>query len=160
MNIDLTRLNNNIDSIINVDFHYEFNKEELNGTDLLECCADVKGDITKNSLGDVILNINVSGIMLIPCAITLKPTEYPYNIEINGSLAEKMGKNSSFFTNTLDIFPIIWENILMEIPMRVVSEEAKNVKMSGDGWKLITDEEVTSSPLAELEDLIKDREVR
>ena len=106
------------------------------------------------------LNINVSGIMIIPCAITLKPTEYPYNIEINGSLAEKMGKKENFFTNTLDIFPIIWENILMEIPMRVVSDEAKDIKLSGDGWKLVTDEDITSSPLAELEDLIKDREVR
>ena len=160
MNIDLTRLNNNIDDIINVDFHYEFNNDELNGTDLLECCADVKGDITKNSLGDVILNINVSGVMLIPCAITLKPTEYPYNIEINGSLAEKMGKNSSFFTNTLDIFPIIWENILMEIPMRVVSPDADKINLSGDGWKLVTDEETTSSPFAELKEMLDDREVK
>ena len=160
MNVDLTRLNNNIDDYVDVDFTYNFNNEELDGTDLLECSADIKGDITKNSMGDIMLNINVSGIMIIPCAITLKPTEYPYNIEINGSLAEKMGKKENFFTNTLDIFPIIWENILMEIPMRVVSDEAKDIKLSGDGWKLVTDEDITSSPLAELEDLIKDREVR
>ena len=48
----------------------------------------------------------------------------------------------------------------MEIPMRVVSDDAKDIKLSGDGWKLVTDEDITSSPLAELEDLIKDREVR
>ena len=71
-----------------------------------------------------------------------------------------MGKKENFFTNTLDIFPIIWENILMEIPMRVVSDEAKDIKLSGDGWKLVTEEDITSAPLAELEDLIKDREVR
>ena len=157
MNVDLTRLNNNIDDYVDVDFTYNFNKEELDGTDLLECSADIKGDITKNSMGDIMLNINVSGIMIIPCAITLKPTEYPYNIEINGSLAEKMGKKESFFTNTLDIFPIIWENILMEIPMRVVSEGAEDLEIKGDGWKLVTDDEETSSPLAELEDLLKDR---
>ena len=45
----------------------------------------------------------------------------------------------------------------MEIPMRVVSEGAEDLKFEGDGWKLITDEEETSSPLAELEDLLKDR---
>ena len=48
----------------------------------------------------------------------------------------------------------------MEIPMRVVSDEAKDIKLSGDGWKLVTDEDITSAPLAELEDLIKDRQVR
>ena len=28
----------------------------------------------------------------------------------------------------------------MEIPMKVVSEKAKNIKLEGDGWRLITDE--------------------
>ena len=28
----------------------------------------------------------------------------------------------------------------MEIPMKVVSEKAKNLKLEGDGWKLITDD--------------------
>ena len=28
----------------------------------------------------------------------------------------------------------------MEIPMKVVSEEAKDIELKGDGWRLITDE--------------------
>ena len=96
-------------------------------------------------------------MMVMPCAITLKPTNYPYNIEINGSLSEILNKNEEIFTNTLDIFPIIWENILMEIPMRVVSEGAEDLEIKGDGWRLVTDDEETSSPLAELEELLKDR---
>ena len=40
----------------------------------------------------------------------------------------------------------------MEIPMRVVSEEAKNYKIEGDGWKLVTEEE-HSSPFDELKNL-------
>ena len=98
--------------------------------------------------------------MVIPCAITLKPTEYPYNIQIKGTLSEILNKNEEIFTNTLDIFPIIWENILMEIPMRVVSPDAEDIKLEGEGWRLVTDEDITSSPLIELEDLIKDREVK
>ena len=42
----------------------------------------------------------------------------------------------------------------MEIPMRVVSEEAKDLKLEGDGWKLITEEEHSSSPFDELKELI------
>lgn len=157
MNIDLTRLNNDIDSLIDVNIDYTFNKEELEGTDLLECSAHVKGLITKNSLKEITLDLSVSGMMVMPCAITLKPTKYPYNIEINGTLSEILNKNEEIFTNTLDIFPIIWENILMEIPMRVVSPGAEDLKIKGDGWRLITDDEESSSPLAELEDLLKDR---
>ena len=53
---------------------------------------------------------------------------------------EEINENSQKIENSIDIFPIIWENILMEIPMKVVSEKAKNLKLEGDGWKLITDE--------------------
>ena len=157
MNIDLTRLNNDIDKKIKVDTYYKFNKEEMQGTDLVRCDCSVKGVIKKNSLKDIVLDLTLEGVMIIPCAITLKPTEYPYNIKIQGTLSEILNKNEEIFTNTLDIFPIIWENILMEIPMRVVSEGAEDLEIKGDGWKLVTDDEETSSPLAELEELLKDR---
>ena len=160
MKFDLTRLNNNIDKYIDVNISYTFNEEQLKQMDVLKCKIIIIGRITKNSLGDILLDLNIVGNMTIPCAVTLKPTLYPFNIDVNGTLDELMEKNEKNFTNTLDIFPIIWENILMEIPMRVVSDEAKDIKLSGDGWALVTDSDITSSPLAELEDLIKDREVR
>ena len=155
---DITRLNNSIDKYINVDETDSFSKEELSGTDLLKLDnVKINGQIFRNSLGNIELNLIVDAIMVLPCAITLKPTKYPYNIEIKGTLSEILNKNEEIFTNTLDIFPIIWENILMEIPMRVISEGAEDLEIKGDGWKLITEDEETSSPLAELEDLLKDR---
>ena len=50
----------------------------------------------------------------------------------------------------------------MEIPMRVVSEEAKNsdINLEGDGWKFVTEEEKKSSPLSELMNYLDDSEVR
>ena len=156
MNIDLTRLNNDIDKRIDVNIDYRFNKDELEGTDLIECDTHVIGTIYKNSLKQVMLDLTVEGDMIIPCAITLKPTKYPYKTEIKGSLIEFLNENEDFFTNLLDIFPIIWENILMEIPMRVVSPEAESLEIKGDGWRLVTEEDESSSPLAELEDLIKE----
>lgn len=159
MKFDLTRLNNNIDKKIDVCLDYKFTKEELEGTELLDCDINITGEISKNSLDDIILDLVVTGNMYLPCAITLNKTRYPFELNINGTLDELI-ENARNFTNTLDIFPIIWENILMEIPMRVVSESAHDVKLSGDGWELITDEDNTSSPLAELEDLFMDREVR
>ena len=166
MQFDLIRLNNNIDKFIEVNETYSFNEEQLSGTDLLKL-DDVKieGEIFKNSLGNIELNLNVEGEMVLPCAITLKPVKYPFNIEISGEIEELMEnfeENERNFQNSIDILPIIWENILMEIPMRVVSEEAKDkdMNMSGDGWKFVTDEEEKSSPLSGLMDLLNDSEVK
>ena len=83
MNYDLIRLNNNIVKSIEVNETYSFSLEELKGTDLLKL-DDVKieGEIIKNSLGNIELNLYVEGIMVLPCAITLKPVNYPFSIEI------------------------------------------------------------------------------
>ena len=166
MRYDLIRLNNNIDKSIEVNEIYSFTQDELKGTDLLKLDdVRVEGLIFKNSLGNIELNLDVEGIMVLACAITLKPVNYPFSIQISGEIEELMEnieENSINFQNSIDILPIIWENILMEIPMRVVSEEAKNsnISMEGNGWKFVTEEEEKTSPLSELMDYLDDSEVR
>ena len=166
MHYDLIRLNNNIDKSIEVNELYSFTLDELKGTDLLKLDdVKVEGEIIKNSLGNIELNVDVEGVMVLACAITLKPVNYPFTIEISGELEELMenfDENERNFQNSIDILPIIWENILMEIPMRVVSEEAKNsnIKLEGEGWKFVTEEEKNTSPLSELMEYLDDSEVR
>ena len=155
MNFDVRRLNSNIDDFIPVDLEYHFNKEEMEGTDLLECNCQVTGEIYKSVMRELAVSLKIKGIMILPCAVTLKPVEYPFNIEIDGEISELLDNFNKNYTNTIDIFPIIWENILMEIPMRVVSDEAKDYKIEGDGWKLVTEEE-HSSPFDELKDLFNE----
>ena len=149
---DITRLNNNIDKSITIDEVYSFKKEELEGTYLLSLDnVKINGEIFKNSLGNIELSITVDGVMVLPCAITLKPVDYPFSIEINGQLDELLIENDKKFKNTIDILPIIWENILMEIPMRVVSPDAENIELSGDGWSFTTKEmEEKDNPFMEL----------
>ena len=163
MQYDLTRLNNNIDKFIPINTTYSFSKEELDGTDLLELNnVSINGEIRKNSLGNIELNVTVEGVMVIPCAITLKPVNYPFSIDIDGEINELMEDFSTNFKNSIDILPIIWENILMEIPMRVVSPDLNesDYNQQGDGWRFTTNEEENKSPLSELMDYIDDREVR
>ena len=166
MHYDLIRLNNNIDKFIEVNETYSITLDEIKGTDLLKL-DDVKieGEIIKNSLGNIELNLDVEGVMVLPCAITLKPVNYPFSIVISGELEELMEnfeENERNFQNSIDILPIIWENILMEIPMRVVSDEAKNsdINLEGEGWKFVTEEEEKTSPLSELMDYLDDSEVK
>ena len=164
MHYDIIRLNNNIEKTIYVDETYSFTQDELMGTDLLKLDnVKVEGELFKNSLGNIELNVDVEGVMVLPCALTLKPVDYPFAITISGEIEELMEnfeENQRNFQNTIDILPIIWENILMEIPMRVVSEDAQDLNMSGDGWKFITEEEEKTSPLSELMNFLDDSEVK
>ena len=158
MNIDLVRLKNGIDEKLSVDSSYLENSEidELKN-------VNVEGYITKNSINDYMININIKGTMVLKCAITLKPVDYDFDIKIDDNLDkiyEEITQNDIKLENTIDIFPIIWENILMEIPMKVVSEEAKDIELKGDGWRLITEKKADINPAFEKLNELLDKEKR
>lgn len=158
MNIDITRLKSGIDSQVEIDMLYSFDKEMLKKTDIISLDnISVKGYITSNSIDDYDLDVNVDGIMVLPSSLTLEPTDYKFSIKIEGNIDELLKEINEILKknqNTIDILPIIWENILMEIPIKVVSDDISDVKTKGDGWELITDEEVVNPSLAKLKDLL------
>ena len=172
MNIDITRLKSGIDSQVEIDMLYSFDKEMLKKTDIISLDnISVKGYITSNSIDDYDLDVNVDGIMVLPSSLTLKPTDYKFSIKIEGNIDELLKEINETLKknqNTIDILPIIWENILMEIPIRVVGkskdeclicelgDKNQSLQMEGDGWKLITEEEKKLNPeLQKLKDLLK-----
>ena len=153
MIIDITKLKSSI-----VDEIYSFTELEGTGVTSIDNVS-INGVITLNALNEIRLNFDVEGVMIIPCAITLKPVEYPFSIKIEGDLEEIAEENPEKYINSknsLDILPIIWENILMEIPMKVVSDDISDAKLEGDGWKVIEDDEPSLNPeLQKLKDLFK-----
>lgn len=162
MEYNLLRLKNDLERFIPIEEEYSFSKEQLKGTDVISL-DDMKvvGDITKDAIDNIYLNVDVSGTLVLPCAITLKPVDYPFNIKIEGNIDELVEENEKSVKkdeNTLDILPIIWENILMEIPMRVVSKGAEEElsNLEGNGWKVITEEDngEINPELAKLKDLL------
>ena len=155
MNIDITRLKSGIDSNVLIDLNYSFTKEQLENTSILELNdVKIKGEIT-NGIEDYHIKLSIKGTMILPCSISLKPTKYPFSIEIDDDLSEFLEENLENNQNTIDIFPIIWENILMEIPLKVVNEDLSDVKKEGEGWKFITDKEERINPeLEKLKDLL------
>lgn len=160
MNIDITRLKSGIDSQVEIDMLYSFDKEMLKKTDIISLDnISVKGYITSNSIDDYDLDVNVDGIMVLPSSLTLEPTDYKFSIKIEGNIDELLKEINETLKknqNTIDILPIIWENILMEIPIRVVGDKNQSFQMEGDGWKLITEEEKKLNPeLQKLKDLLK-----
>ena len=160
MIIDLTRLKNEIDEYIEIDSIVEYDAEYAKNTELMDLKnTTVKGSLSKDSIDNIILDITLEGSMVLPCAITLKPVDYEFKCIISGNIEElyaEIDKNDKKSENSIDILPIIWENILMEMPMKVVSEDLSDVKTEGDGWKLITEKENTyiNPELAKLKDLL------
>ena len=154
LNIDLTKLRSNILDSIDVDINYSFSEEQLKDTNILEIKnLKVTGTIS-NTYDDLELNLRIMGTSILPCSISLKPVECPINIKIEGNLSEFID-NFKNIENTLDIFPIIWENILVEIPSKVISNDLSDIKKSGDGWELITEiKEETNPELEKLKDLL------
>lgn len=160
MLIDITKLKGNIDSI-DIDESLSFNEKDLKDTGILEL-KDIKvqGNISKCGLEDYNLNVRVFGKMILPCRMSLKPTPYPFDVQIDGNvkeMLEEIEKTSKNIENTIDILPIIWENIVMEIPIGgVVNEDVSNIKLKGEGWQVITENIETVNPeLAKLKDLLK-----
>lgn len=159
MNIDITKLRSGMENYITINETYSFSKDELQNSGILELNnIKINGEITKNSLDDYNINIIVEGTMVLPCSVTLKPVDYEFNINIEGNLTEMLSEFNENYENnqkTIDIFPIIWENILMEIPIRIVSDDISDVKTQGEGWELITEDKNPVNPnLAKLKDLL------
>lgn len=155
MNIDITKLKSGIDSSALIDINYSFTKEQLENTNIIELNnIKIKGEIT-NGIENYRLKLNIKGTMILPCSISLKPTKYPFSIDLDDEIYEFLEENIENNQNTIDIFPIIWENILMEIPLKVVNEDLSDVKKEGEGWKFITDKEERINPeLEKLKDLL------
>lgn len=157
MKIDLLKLKNNIEKEIIIDEQINIDKELLKNTELIDLKdLQAEGNLTKDAMGDIVLNLSVSGTMILECAITLKPVDYPFTYEINGKLEDFLEEINKKIENTIDILPIIWENILMEIPMRVVSPDAKLETLKGEGWRFVTEGEHNNvnPELEKLKDLL------
>lgn len=160
MNIDLTKLNSHLVSQVEINQVLEVPEELLKESELLDLKdTKVSGMIYFDASDSYALKLQITGVMVLPCAITLKPVDVPFSVSIDDfleNLYEEMGKKLKNIENSIDILPIIWENILMEIPMRIVNKDVHDVKLEGEGWKVITEERTSVNPeLEKLKDLLQ-----
>ena len=151
MIIDLTPINYNQKKEIIIDEDIYFSKEDLKETEIIDL-QNVKatGKIYKDSLEEIILELQITGTMILPCSRTLKPTEHKFKADIEENIEENEEKTKKI-KKTIDILPIIWENILMEIPIRIINPEAEEVDIKGEGWELITSDNIGQNAEAKLE---------
>lgn len=157
MIIDVTKISEkgiDINQIVSFDESY-LKSTSISKLDNVSVVGRVYYDITRQ----VILDVNVKGIMVLLDAIDLEPIDYPFDININEVLDEnneEIEKNNVNNQNILDIMTILWQNIVLEVPIRIVKDENRNNAMQGDGWELIDENTKKVDPRLEiLNDLIK-----
>ena len=120
------------------------------------------GKIERIMEDEYCLNGTLSGIMVLPDDITLEDVEYKFSTEIDENFTDNDEKSENILKimqNTIDILPILWQNIIVEIPLKVTTHE--DVDLKGDGWRLISEEEFEkershNSPFSNLEELLNE----
>ena len=156
MIIDTTKLLNNAITKIIIDNHVTIPENLLTNTliDKLKSIV-LKGYLKINEDNQFELIGTLSGIMVLKDDITLEPVECNFKTDIE-EIIEFLNKN-------LDITDILWQNIVVEIPTKV-RKSNENIKLSGDGWRVISEEQYskernkTTNPFSSLDELLNTKE--
>ncbi len=134
MEIDLTKLSKplQINQDINIDLK-EYSNKDIQ--DLKN--VHVSGTIYFNSADLLNIDLLLTGEMILKDSVTLEDIVYPFHTEIQ----EEYDTNEPYFVeyykksqNILDILAILWENIVLEVPIRLTN--AKDTDLSGEGWSM------------------------
>ena len=140
------------------------NLSHING--LKETHVTGTGHLDKESQ-QLYVAFHIDGQMILPCAISLEELDYPYDIDSSAIFAfYKPADDEDVIEvkrNVVDLTPVIFQEIMMAVPMRVVKEGA-TLKEEGHGWKVLSEEDVKQDSqeidprLAILKDYFKDKE--
>lgn len=130
--IDLIKLN----TTGRVDFNISVNLDDYHD-EQIKNLNDIKVEGFIKDINDTYeINIHITGEMILKSSINLSDVTKKIDIfydDFIDNLAQEYKKTSK----SLDISPIIWENILLEIPLRAVNEDDDYKLSSGDGWEII-----------------------
>ena len=119
----------------------------------------VVGNIYVNSANEIMLDCNFSGIMFIEDSVSLELVPYKFNIDIEENI-DKIDENYvdcyEKGKNILDLKKILWQNIVLEVPISYT--QVKDAVLKGNGWELLNEDSSSDEidpRLKKLEDLLK-----
>lgn len=153
MHIDITKLLNRLEREIRINDEVIFPKELLENTRIYELInTKFDGVITFDYDEELLLKGTLSGLMILEDDLTLEKIKREFSLDI----LENMQNYEQNQQNSIDIMPILWQNIVVEVPMRVTNSEIKDIKVQGDGWKVIAEDELKEKGNLSLGELLED----
>lgn len=163
MNIDLIKLVTNQEDTIKIDSYIDVPFELVNSSNIRKL-EDVRVIGTIKKLFDEYEFVgNISGQMILADDLTLEDVVLPINIDFDEYFAEGVEDNENnliIIQNRLDIIPFLWQNIVLEVPLKVSGSKDRDLRLEGDGWRVITEEELnnsSNSPFSNLQSMIDSR---
>jgi hypothetical protein len=138
MNIEIYKFNMNNKVFVDQDVNFpeEFDKGDIK--DLKN--VHVNGYLTISEYDELDYNLTITGTMILEDSVTLEETEYDFESEADdsaGNYEKYLNKNR----NLLDILPILWENIVSEVPIQIKKEGSTLQNVSGNGWEFESNNE-------------------
>lgn len=99
----------------------------------------------------VVFHLHLTGQLILPCSRTLDDVTYPINIHSTETFILKPVEYSPNDDEEIhepdegvvDLIPVIEELILLEVPLQVISETAKNTEtlQAGRDWEVMTEDQ-------------------
>jgi len=123
----------------------DFNLHDLHQLDRLR---DLRNVIVKGnghydcSLQRFEVDLDLSGDMIVPCAVTLEDVVVPFDFsshEVFSFLKTDDDEIHECKKDFLELYPVVFQLILAEVPLKVVKDGAEYPK--GDGWEVLTEDE-------------------
>ncbi len=110
---------------------FDFSEEAKIIEDILNIGVTlVKGTITREDDDIFKLNYHLQVNLTLACSLTLEPVDYLMNISQEDLIGYADNDNDDvieIINNTIDLRNIIWDNILVNIPIRIVREDAYEI---------------------------------
>ena len=139
--IDLVPIYSNSVSEIDLSGSYNISSNYFNNSKVYELSEiNVSSRVIKKIENDIYIIIKATGKMLIDDSISLDRVWYPFSIEINEKIDDFIENDK----NSLDIIEVLWQNIVLEVPLRY-TEVKDYSSYQGDGWKLVSEEELVNN---------------
>ena len=157
MQIDVTKLLSNMANTINISGIINIPKELLENSRIDELDnVYIDGLVNINEEYDLTINATIKGTMVLKDDLTLEPVNYNFSTDIEEDLPNNQ--------NIIDITDVLWQNILLEIPSKVRSTDEDDIHLSGDGWRVISEEQYEkernkqNNPFSSIDELLKTKE--
>ena len=154
MYIDLAKVD---EKGIVIDDIVSFGEEYIKDTQIVRCNdIKVKGRAYYSVTNEIVFDCKVDGNIILQDAMDLEEVNYPINLEISEILSENDDEKDQNQIKTLDIMDILWQNIVLEVPISFRKDPDKKYEMSGEGWELVDEESKKLDPrLAPLLELLE-----
>ncbi len=114
-------------------------KEIYEKTDIKDFASlRFKGCIFYDNFGTFSIEGKVLGKFILEDARTLDNIEYPFSCQICEKITNLEEIDEKFYEkskNRLDISEILWENIVLEVPIKATLGSS-NLLQKGNGWEL------------------------